>query len=193
MKREDHQRMRWRKVERDIAYAWIFWRGFGLGLACGLLVFWACGCATLPTAARPVSADPYVRAWVDAGFPLGDCGGMQLRVHRFTDRAALHRACDDTPNNCMRVVDTGLLGLGQRYYVLNVNCCPPPPTTVRRVIAHEVVHALAECAGVPDVYHYNPPRFDGSGERWLLWSKYDEALGRMVLGFEERAWEVTAP
>lgn len=149
-----------------------------------------CGCATLPAAAHPVPSEPYVHAWVQAGFPLGDCAGMRLRVHRFTDRAALHAACDDTPNNCMRVVDTGLLGLGERVYALNVNCCPTPPNDVRRTIAHEVTHALAHCAGLYDAGHQNPFKGDGTQARWLLWTKCKSGQG-CVRGFDQRAWELT--
>lgn len=110
---------------------------------------------------------------------------MHLHVHRFSDRAALHAECGDRPNNCMKTVDTGLLGLGTRRYVANVNCCPKPPNDVRRTIAHEITHALADCAGVYDALHVNPPRLDGSGEQWLLWNK------GTTPGFEQKAFELT--
>lgn len=117
------------------------------------LVLTACGqVAPEPTAAERAAGAATVQAWREAGLPepAEECAIERFRISRPESDRAFMWSCRQLPADawgCLRWTTSNRMFDATRYPVVVMSPSFPPNLYI---IAHELVHALAVCSGVPD-------------------------------------------
>lgn len=170
----------WHYAEcRRVLLNWLVVGGTFAAMAIGIVVALS-GCTRPLGVAYPTR--PTLTAWQAAGFPLGKCADLELRLRLIYSYPQLRRECrrgNKVTWACSMVAGSGFAG-SNVYWLMRV-IANDPAHPVDKLIAHEFTHVAASCGfGVADRDHLNK----------RLWDHYDWVLKRAVPGFESRALEV---